>query len=270
QFAFARGSIIVALNNDDNEADINVEASSGSYTGLLSGKTFNSANGRLDLKLSGNYGEILVPGDVKVSDKDIMEAGAGAKVETAGVKVSDKEITEADAGVKEADAALKGSGKDITEADAGVKETDTAVKTADEVLKEVDAGVKAEFGKEEPVKEGKVAEDNVIEENFAEDPVAGEKAAEEKAQTAEVPMAGEKAAEVPMAGEKAAEVKVDADELLNIFIPNVPYEAMTVEQLQAVILNKMEGNGPLTDQMKKDVTDNIWHDSLVNWAKSFR
>nr|MCR5106871.1 alpha-amylase [Lachnospiraceae bacterium] len=47
QFAFARGSIIVALNNDDNEADINVEASSGSYTGLLSGKTFNSANGRL-------------------------------------------------------------------------------------------------------------------------------------------------------------------------------------------------------------------------------
>ena len=44
---------------------------------------------------------------------------------------------------------------------------------------------------------------------------------------------------------------------------------MTVEQLQAVILAKMAGNGPVTDQMRKDVEDNIWHNSLVNWANSF-
>ena len=44
---------------------------------------------------------------------------------------------------------------------------------------------------------------------------------------------------------------------------------MTVEQLQAVILAKMAKNGPITDQMRKDVENNIWHDSLVNWANSF-
>lgn len=45
---------------------------------------------------------------------------------------------------------------------------------------------------------------------------------------------------------------------------------MTVEELQQAILAKMANNGPVTDQMKKTVYDNIWHDSLVNWLKSFR
>ncbi len=47
-------------------------------------------------------------------------------------------------------------------------------------------------------------------------------------------------------------------------------EEMTVEEIQAGILTKMANNGPVTDQMKKTVYDNIWHDSLVNWLKSFR
>lgn len=47
-------------------------------------------------------------------------------------------------------------------------------------------------------------------------------------------------------------------------------EEMTVEELQAAILAKMAGNGTVTDQMMKTVYDNIWHDSLVNWLKSFR
>ena len=46
-------------------------------------------------------------------------------------------------------------------------------------------------------------------------------------------------------------------------------DEMTVSELQAAILEKMAGNGPVTDQMKKTVADNIWHDSLVNWLKSF-
>ena len=47
-------------------------------------------------------------------------------------------------------------------------------------------------------------------------------------------------------------------------------EDMTVEELQSGILAKMANNGQVTDQMKKTVYDNIWHDSLVNWLKSFR
>ena len=49
-----------------------------------------------------------------------------------------------------------------------------------------------------------------------------------------------------------------------------PYEEMTVEELQAAILEKMAGNGPVTEEMRRTVEENIWHNSLVNWVKSFR
>lgn len=48
------------------------------------------------------------------------------------------------------------------------------------------------------------------------------------------------------------------------------YDEMTVEELQAAILAKMAKNGPVTDEMRRTVAENIWHDSLVNWVKSFR
>ncbi|MBO5177641.1 MAG: alpha-glucosidase C-terminal domain-containing protein [Lachnospiraceae bacterium] len=54
-----------------------------------------------------------------------------------------------------------------------------------------------------------------------------------------------------------------------VAVPNKPYEEMTVEELQAAIIERMAKNGPVTEQMKKDVTENIWHDSLVTWIKSF-
>ena len=48
------------------------------------------------------------------------------------------------------------------------------------------------------------------------------------------------------------------------------YEEMSVEELQACILEKLAKNGPVTDQMKRDVANNVYHNSLVNWVKSFR
>ena len=54
------------------------------------------------------------------------------------------------------------------------------------------------------------------------------------------------------------------------FDSNKAPEDMSIEELQAGILAKMATNGSVTDQMKKTVYDNIWHDSLVNWIKSFR
>ena len=50
---------------------------------------------------------------------------------------------------------------------------------------------------------------------------------------------------------------------------NKAFEEMTVEELQEAILEKMRRNGPVTDQMKKDVFENVYHDSLVTWVKSF-
>ena len=45
---------------------------------------------------------------------------------------------------------------------------------------------------------------------------------------------------------------------------------MSIEELQAAILAKMAANGPLNDQMIRSVKENVYHDSLLNWVKSFR
>lgn len=50
---------------------------------------------------------------------------------------------------------------------------------------------------------------------------------------------------------------------------NKPYEEMSVEELHEVILGKMRKNGPVTEQMKRDVDNNTHHGSLVIWARSF-
>ena len=48
------------------------------------------------------------------------------------------------------------------------------------------------------------------------------------------------------------------------------FEKGRIAGLQEAILTIMEKNGPITEQMKKDVMDNVYHDSLINWIKSFR
>ncbi len=55
-----------------------------------------------------------------------------------------------------------------------------------------------------------------------------------------------------------------------IVVPNKPYEEMTVEELQAAILDKMRQNGPVTDYMAGTVRENTHHGSLVTWINSFR
>lgn len=70
--------------------------------------------------------------------------------------------------------------------------------------------------------------------------------------------------------EKEAAIEKELGLVGTAAIPNKPYEEMTVEELQAVILAKMRKNGPVDDGMKRSVMENVYHDSLVNWAKSFR
>ncbi len=50
---------------------------------------------------------------------------------------------------------------------------------------------------------------------------------------------------------------------------NKTFEEMTVEELQEAIIERMKQNGPVTEQMKKDVFENVYHNSLVTWIKSF-
>ena len=86
-----------------------------------------------------------------------------------------------------------------------------------------------------------------------------DKASDNTANSADVPSTPEAESSNPLETEAATAPD-----------PHKTPEEMTVGELQAAILAKMAGNGPVDDQMKKTVYDNIWHDSLVNWLKSFR
>ncbi len=66
--------------------------------------------------------------------------------------------------------------------------------------------------------------------------------------------------------EKAKEEKESEKIIIDL---NKRYEDMSVEELQAVILEKMRRNGPVTDYMLGTVRENTHHGSLVTWVKSF-
>ena len=51
---------------------------------------------------------------------------------------------------------------------------------------------------------------------------------------------------------------------------NKPFEEMSIEELQAAILERMAKNGPVTDYMLGTVRENTHHGSLLNWVRSFR
>ena len=74
-----------------------------------------------------------------------------------------------------------------------------------------------------------------------------------------------KTAEAPKEPEP---IKVQEEESVEINL-NKPYEEMSVEELQEVILEKMRNNGPVNDYMIGTVRENTHHGSLVTWVKSF-
>ena len=182
--------MIVTVNNDDNDASMNVPAGNTSeYIGTLTGQHVKVQDGRINVTVRGNFGEIWVP--------------VNAAAEYEPVKVQTEEEKPSCQAAFETIEVTPGS--DTTQETA-----ETACETAE---------------------------------------IQSENTPAEKNNT-------ENSQEVPK-----EPVKTDS---------NKSPEEMTVEELQAAILGKMANNGPVTDQMRKTVADNIWHDSLVNWLKSFR
>ena len=47
-------------------------------------------------------------------------------------------------------------------------------------------------------------------------------------------------------------------------------DEMSVPELQALILQKLAANGPVTERMRREVAENVYLNSLRNWARSFR
>ena len=196
QYAFARGRLIVAVNNADGEAWFNVQADAPAYIGLISGRRIESGGGRLSFNLPGAGGDIFAPDDGQAKPEPRVPEKKPEPVKKEPAPPAREEILE-------------------------------PVKVKADALAEK----KAEAPKPQPK-------------------------AEKKAPVEIVPRPQEE----PKAEPRPEDVE----------IPDIPYDLMTVEQLQAVILARMAKNGPVTERMRRDVVENIWHNSLVNWANSFR
>lgn len=200
QFAFARDldgiRVIVTVNNDDNAADMSLPAGNcAEYIGTLTGRKVPVQDGRINVTVAANSGEIWVPAGE-------MPEYIPVKTETADIEKVQEETEET-----------------------------TSTQTESPAQKTITAAAKAED-------------------------IQPEKTADTSATSAESSFPENK----EVAAEPAKTVIADL---------NKSPEDMNVDELQQAILAKMAGNGPVTDQMKKTVYDNIWHDSLVNWLKSF-
>ena len=235
-YAFSRTgageTAIITVNNDDNDYGMNLEAGcAGEYVGLLTGARVSVNNGRIEVTVKGNSGEIWVPAEQAAKmqgEQAVVEIKAEEKSET--IEAAMEEKTEA------AEAAME----EKTEAAEGTVEEAPAV--------------------EEAAKENPTAAETVPEKTAA---VPEEKAAEETAAPEEKMAAVEAAPEQNPAAPAESPKKV-------IVPQNKSYEEMTIEELQEAILEKMRKNGPVTDRMRQDVIENVYHNSLVTWVKSFQ
>ena len=115
--------------------------------------------------------------------------------------------------------------------------------------------------------EEKIVKDTVeqAETNIADTAAAKETSATEP--VSEIPQEGPAEASTPATPDVFDIPEKKDEKVLDL---NKPYEEMSVEELQAAILEKLSKNGPVTDQMRRDVAENVYLNSLLNWVKSFR
>ena len=85
-----------------------------------------------------------------------------------------------------------------------------------------------------------------------------------------IPDAEDRKVYEPIKVERKEVRKEEKESIPEIRIASKPYEEMSIEELQSAILAELSANGPLNDRMIKDVTDNVYRESLLNWIRSFR
>ena len=257
QFAYARDldgtRVIVSVNNDDAPAGMHLAAGNcAAYVGALSGEKVSVQDGHINITQPANSGEIWVP---EGTDLNVKPVKIETKVENkADIKPENKDSSDSNTDVKsdgKAGADSKSKAKTNTEkTDKRKTETKADSETAAETKPELKPSAKK-------TTEDKAEINHNVEKSTEDKAKASTKDEEAKDDTTAVKNI-EESSDSPV---DPATITVDWSK---------SPDSMTVPELQAAVLAKLAGNGPVDAQMKKTVTDNIWHDSLVNWLKSFR
>ncbi len=246
QYAFSRNcngeSVLVTVNNDDSDYVMTLPAGhAAGYVGALSGQRVSVAGGHIAVNVKANSGEIWVPGNGEwtedlpqdASDKEAAEETVNQSPEQPG------------AGETAQAAGQKVSG--------GEAVPETAEDTAEENARKAPGQGTAP---QEAVQDGSCG-----------DMASGKPANEEEApaEPADSRGTGQEAEALRTEVPGPADGKAAAEEALKKV-----FEEGKIAGLQEAILAIMEKNGPVTDQMRRDVTENVYHDSLIAWVKSFR
>lgn len=249
QYAYVRGldgqAAVVAVNNDDNGADIHVHGvPDGEYIGIFSEARINVQGGYLGCHLDGNSGEVWIPA--------WCYEGIDFSFSSSKSKTSKKSSrrTKTKARIENDVDEVMILGK-MTIADANEEEVDTS--------------------EAEETSSKKEAEAVVVE-------VEAKPLSSDTKETKEVPepeTSEPEISEISPVVNGGASAKYNLDSSYSDIDPDVisnrcDYDSMSIKELQVAILEKMAKNGPVTDQMIKTVMDNVYLDSLKNWVKSFR
>ncbi len=243
QYAYVRDlngeQALSAVNNDDNDAWLDLPVNTGeSYYGVLTGETYSADNGRIHVRVPANGGDVYI----LLSHKDRLSASENVMpVESVAASSDTEEISES-----------------LSNADEVLERAEEELQAVDEELEQVGEELQSAENASEQASEAVESAEAASEETCEETQNAEEKAASLSEQIAASfeTKAASAAEETPKRPEHAPE--------------NKSYEEMTVPELQAAILDKMRKNGPITPDMQRTVDENVYHDSLVNWVKSFR
>lgn len=246
QYAFSRNyngeSVLVTVNNDDSDYVMTLPAGNAAeYVGALSGQRVSVAGGHIAVNVKANSGEIWVPGNGEwtedvpqdASDKEAAEETVNQSPEQPG-----------------AGETAQAAGQEVSGGEAA---PETAEDTAEETARKAPGQGTAP---QEAVQDGSCG-----------DMASGKPAHEEEApaEPADSQGTGQEAEALRTEVPGPADGKAAAEEALKKV-----FEEGKIAGLQEAILAIMEKNGPVTDQMRRDVTENVYHDSLIAWVKSFR
>lgn len=257
QYAFSRNyngvSVVVTVNNDDSDYVMTLPAGNAArYRGALSGETVSVNNGQIVVNVKTNSGDIWVP---VLEDQAKEPENQKAAPETADIP----KIPET--------AQKKETVPDIQ---APAKETTAETPAEKPAPAKTDASAKKQ--KSDTEYWWKATETDESSEQSPKVPEADVKAPVRTPS----PDADKKTA--PQEPSASADTKVpvrtpapDAGTAVPAAVPDAEsFEKGRIAGLQEAILAIMEKNGPVTDQMRRDVMANTHHASLVNWIKSFR
>ena len=246
QYAFSRNyngeSVLVTVNNDDSDYVMTLPAGNAAeYVGALSGQRVSVAGGHIAVNVKANSGDIWVPGN-------------GEWTEDVPQDASDKEAAEETVNQSPEQ---PGAGETAQAAGQKVSGGEAAPETAEDTAEETARKAPGQ---------GTVPQE-AVQDGSCGDMASGKPAHEEEApaEPADSQGTGQEAEALRTEVPGPADGKAAAEEALKKV-----FEEGKIAGLQEAILAIMEKNGPVTDQMRRDVTENVYHDSLIAWVKSFR